>query len=105
MAETMRDATVCVAYGTAVRQLVVSVQWQQDLTARAALDRSGLLDEYPEIDVENLVLGIFGRPVPEHHVLQPGDRVEIGRPLIRDPREMRWEAVADGGVVGQKKSG
>ena len=83
MAEAVRDATVSVAYGTAVRQSVVSVQWQQGLTARAAFDRSGLLDEYPEIDLESLALGIFGRPVPEHYVLQPGDRVEIGRPLIR----------------------
>lgn len=105
MAEATLDATVAVAYGTAGRQSVVSVEWQRGLTARAAVDRSGLLEDYPEIDVDNLVLGIFGRPVPEQHVLQPGDRVEIGRPLIRDPREMRWDAVAGGAVVGQKKSG
>ena len=104
MAETMHGAAVSVAYGTAARQSIVSVPWERDLTARAALDQSGLLDEYPDIDVENLVLGVFGSPVPAHHVLQPGDRLEIGRPLIRDPREMRWEAVADGGVVGQKKN-
>lgn len=104
MAETIVDAMVAVAYGTAVRQSVVTVAWRSGLTAQAAVERSGLLEEYPEIDAENLVLGIFGRPVPGQHVLQPGDRVEIGRPLIRDPREMRWDAVADGGVVGQKKS-
>jgi putative ubiquitin-RnfH superfamily antitoxin RatB of RatAB toxin-antitoxin module len=104
MAEITPAATVSVAYGTAAGQSVVPVQWHRGLTARAALDLSGLLDEYPDIDVDNLVLGIFGRPVSENHRLQPGDRVEIGRPLIRDPREMRWEAVAGGGVVGQKKS-
>ena len=104
MAETVLDAMVAVAYGTAVRQSVVTVAWRSGLTAKAAVERSGLLEEYPEIDAENLVLGVFGKPVPEQHALQPGDRVEIGRPLIRDPREMRWEAVADGGVVGQKKS-
>ena len=103
MAETGSDTRVSVAYGTAVRQSVVSVPWHQGLTARAALDHSGLLEAYPEIDSNNLVLGIFGRPVSGQTVLQPGDRVEIGRPLIRDPREMRWDAVADGGVVGQKK--
>lgn len=104
MAETVPDATVAVAYGTAVQQSVITVEWRAGLTAKAAVERSGLLEEYREIDAENLVLGVFGRPVPEQHVLQPGDRVEIGRPLMRDPREMRWEAVADGGVVGQKKS-
>ena len=55
--------------------------------------------------MSDLVLGIFGAPVPEQRVLQPGDRVEIARPLIRDPREMRWDAVAEGSVVGQKKGG
>ncbi len=60
---------------------------------------------YPEIDADGLVLGVFGQRVPDDYALQPGDRVEIGRPLIRDPREMRREAVADGGVVGQKKPG
>lgn len=103
MAETKVDATVSVAFGTAERQSVVSVPWMPDLTARAALDRSGLLEEFPDIDVNNLALGIYGRPVPADHVLQPGDRVEIGRPLLRDPRDMRREAVADGGVVGQKR--
>ena len=105
MAGTMPDKPVCVAYGTADRQSVVPVDWRPDLTARAAVDDSGLLDAYPEIDCEKLTLGIFGRPVPAQHVLQPGDRVEIGRPLIRDPRQMRREAVADGAVVGQKKHG
>lgn len=103
MVEPKTDDTVSVAYGTAARQSVVAVQWQEGLTARAALDQSGLLDEYPEIDTRNLILGIFGRLIAEHHVLQPGDRVEIGRPLIRDPREMRWEAVAEGEVVGRRR--
>ena len=104
MAETKLEAQVSVACGTAERQSVVSLPWQRDLTARQALDQSGLLAAYPEIDAGTLVLGIFGRPVAEQHVLKPGDRVEIGRPLIRDPREMRRDAVADGGVVGQKTS-
>ena len=102
MAEPVLEPTVAVAYGTTARQSVVSLPWQADLTARAAVERSGLLEAYPEIDASNLVLGIFGAPVPEQRVLQPGDRVEIARPLIRDPREMRWDAVAAGSVVGQK---
>jgi len=105
MTETATDPNVDVAYGTADSQTVVAVEWQPDLTARAAVDRSGLLDKHPEIDIEGLVLGVFNQPVPDQHVLRPGDRVEIGRPLIRDPREMRWEAVAEGAVVGQKKNG
>ncbi len=105
MAETTPDKSVSVAYGTAVQQTVVSVDWDPGLTARMAVERSGLLDAYPEIDRKNLTLGIFGRPVPADHALQPGDRVEIARPLIRDPRQMRREAVAEGAVVGQKKGG
>jgi len=104
MVEDNRDAFVSVAYGAAARQSIVDVNWEPNLTARMAVDRSGLLAEYPDIDTGNLVLGIFGRLVAQEHVLQPGDRVEIGRPLIRDPRDMRRDAVAGGGVVGRKTS-
>ena len=100
MAEPDSAATVAVAYGTRERQRVVTLPWAAGLTARLALERSGLAEEFPEIGERELVLGIFGRPVAPDEPLRPGDRVEIGRPLDRDPREMRREAVAGGDVVG-----
>ena len=81
----------------------VEVAWSPGLTARAAVDESGLLEAFPEIDREKLVLGIFGHEVPMNRALRAGERVEICRPLIQDPRDMRREAVAEGQVIGLRK--
>ena len=58
-------------------------------TVGEAIERSGLAAEFPDLVVDPRAVGIFGRKVPLDHVLQPGDRVEIYRPLIADPREAR----------------
>jgi len=105
MAEIEADAPVEVAYGRPDRQAVVEVRWEPGLTARVAVERSGLLAEFPEIDAGALVLGRFGERIPEAQTLRAGDRVEICRPLVQDPREMRRDALARGGVIGKPKRG
>lgn len=95
--------TVQVACGTAERQSVVTLPWQAGLTAAAAVERSGLLAQFPEIDAGALVLGIYGSRVTPSQPLEPGDRVEIGRPLIADPRDMRRAALSAGGVMGRPR--
>ncbi|HEX9878087.1 MAG TPA: RnfH family protein [Gammaproteobacteria bacterium] len=94
-------AHVEVAYGTAQRQSLIELPWRAGLTAGEAVEASGLLEEYPEILERPLVLGIFGARVERDRVLEAGDRVEICRPLIQDPRDMRREALARGGVIGR----
>ena len=64
------------------------------LTALQAFELSGLPDRYPEIRQRPVVLGIFGEVCPPDRALNPGDRVEIYRPLRHDPRVMRRERVA-----------
>jgi len=63
-------------------------------TVGAAIGVSGLLGEYPEIDLERNRLGIFGRLVRRETVVRSGDRVEIYRPLLADPKEVRRRRVA-----------
>ena len=101
--ETGRAETVEVAYGKPDVQVVVEVGLTPALTAREAVERSGLLERFPEIDTATLVLGIYGKRVPDSQRLRAGDRVEICRPLKIDPRDMRRVALAAGTVMGQPR--
>jgi putative ubiquitin-RnfH superfamily antitoxin RatB of RatAB toxin-antitoxin module len=89
MAAHVPESTVEVVYATADEQRVVRVPFAPGLTAEQAVRDSGLLDAFPETAARTLVLGIFGTRVELWHRLAPGDRVEIARPLLRDPRERR----------------
>ena len=82
---------VHVVYAEPDVQRVVRVAHVPGLTAEQAVHASGLLDELPAISTDGLVLGVFGVRVDGTRVLEPGDRVEICRPLERDPRERRRE--------------
>ncbi|HSG65622.1 MAG TPA: RnfH family protein [Gammaproteobacteria bacterium] len=103
MADDSNVAVVTVAYGRPQMQVVVEIGLAPGLTAREAVDRSGLLERFPEIDAGALVLGIYGQRVGESQLLRAGDRVEICRPLRQDPRDMRREALAAGTVMGRPK--
>jgi uncharacterized protein len=63
-------------------------------TVRQALERAGLTRRFPEIDVAQAVLGIRGKRVESGRVLEEGDRLEILRPLIVDPKEARRRRAA-----------
>jgi len=90
MAETRgAPAAVEVVYATRDVQESTTVAHEPGLTAQQAVERSGLAERFPEIRARPLVLGVFGARVALGHELAPGDRVEICRPLVRDPRERR----------------
>lgn len=78
-----------VAYARPDRQRLVTVDLAAGATARDAVHASGLANEFPEIDVERVPLGVFGRACAGDTVLRAGDRVEIYRPLQVDPKEAR----------------
>ena len=88
--------TVEVAYALAHKQKVVQLQVASGTSARDAALRSGLDAEFSDIDLQGSALGIFGKGVarPEEHILQDGDRVEIYRPLLADPKEVRKQRAA-----------
>ncbi len=99
------DETVEVVYATPEAQRVVTIAFTPGLTAVQAARRTGLLDEFPEIQASPLVLGVFGERVEEDRQLVPGERVEICRPLKQDPRTMRSSLAASGGVMGRRQGG
>lgn len=62
------------------------------MTAIEAVELSGVLKRYPHLDPAGLSLGIFMHPVAHDRVLEDGDRVEIYRPLLGDPKEISKKA-------------
>jgi hypothetical protein len=94
-----RGTTISVLYALPEEQVIVELQLTPGLTARAAVERSGLLERFPEILEHDLLLGIFGADVSHDRVLNSGDRVEISRPLLADPRDRRRELLIDGRVM------
>mgnify|MGYP001492356450 CR=1 FL=1 len=88
--------TVEVAYALAHKQKIVQMQVAQGTSARDAALRSGLDIDFPDIDLQGSPLGVFGKTIarPEEHILQAGDRVEIYRPLLADPKEVRKQRAA-----------
>jgi putative ubiquitin-RnfH superfamily antitoxin RatB of RatAB toxin-antitoxin module len=99
------DRAVEVVYARADVQSVVRLALPSDgMTAAQAITASGLCGKYPELATGNLTVGIFGRPCEPTRVLQPGDRVEIYRPLRNDPRAMRRARAAaeSGSRLGPK---
>ncbi|MCY4473268.1 MAG: RnfH family protein [Kistimonas sp.] len=73
------------------RQRLVRIRVLRGTTMRSAVMQSGLAEHFPEIDLATAPLGIFGKQVtePDSRELADGERVEVYRPLLTDPRELR----------------
>ena len=91
--------TVEVAYARADEQRIVELTVPPDTTVREAIEKSGIMEHFPEIDLTKNKVGIFGKLSKLDARLQPGDRVEIYRPLIADPKEARKKRAAEGKVM------
>ncbi len=91
---------VSVVYATPTVQTVVSVSVSAGTTVAQAVQRSGLSRVHPDIGAE-WVVGVFGRVVPPDTRLMPGDRVEIYRPLLADPKDTRRELAKRGRTMAR----
>lgn len=86
-----------VAYATPGKQLILPVSVAEGATVMDAIKHSGINELFPEIvDMDDLKLGVFGKICKADRVLQAGDRVEIYRQLIADPKEVRKQRAAAG---------
>ena len=82
--------TVEVAYARPDSQRIVSLDVEPGTTLIQAVERSAIVDSYPEIDLEAATFGVFGKVEKQRdRVLRDGDRVEIYRPLLIDPKAKR----------------
>lgn len=96
MAE-MINVEVC--YALADKQALVSVKLPQGAKLQQALEASGLLVKHPEIDLKKNKFGVFAKLSKLDSILRDRDRVEIYRPLIADPKEVRKQRAAEGKVM------
>ncbi|MGP6431620.1 RnfH family protein [Pseudomonas paraglycinae] len=80
-----------VVYAAVDRQVLRVISVAEGTTVRAALMASGIDAEFPELDLKSCPLGIFGKVIadPDTRQVQEGDRIEIYRPLLADPKEVR----------------
>ena len=100
MADSIR---IEIAYAKPARQELVELKLPLGSTIQQAIEVSGLLQRYPEIELSKAKVGIYGKLAKLDTALRDKDRVEIYRPLIADPKEVRKQRAAAGKVM--KKGG
>ncbi|BBP00451.1 UPF0125 protein [Sulfuriferula nivalis] len=99
----MSQGMVEVAYAKPEEQIIIPVVAQEGMTVAAAIEASGILNKFPEIDLKLNKVGIFGKLVKADTILRDKDRVEIYRKLIADPKEVRRQRADEGKAM--KKGG
>lgn len=85
----MPDITVEVVYALPEKQYLRQVKLAEGSSVEQAIQASGLLELRHDIDLTQNKIGIYSRPVKLQDKVNDGDRVEIYRPLIADPKELR----------------
>ncbi|MEQ4531741.1 MAG: RnfH family protein [Mixta sp.] len=85
----MPDVTVEVVYALPEKQYLRQVKLAEGSSVEQAIQASGLLELRHDIDLTQNKIGIYSRPVKLQDEVNDGDRVEIYRPLIADPKELR----------------
>lgn len=88
-----------VVYALADAQDLARLSLPEGSTAMQAIEASGLLVKHPEIDMKKNKIGVFAKLAKADTVLRDRDRVEIYRPLIADPKEVRKQRAAEGKIM------
>lgn len=93
-----------VAYALADKQTLLSFEVDESVTLQQAIELSGILAIYPQIDLSKDKTGIFGKIAKLDTVLREKDRVEIYRPLVADPKQVRKQRAAEGKNMRSNKN-
>lgn len=91
-----------VAYATPEKQSILVLDIDAWISPREAIKLSEIKLEFPEIDLENAKIGIFGKLIADSYQLKEKDRIEIYRPLLADPKEVRRRLAAEGKTMGKR---
>jgi putative ubiquitin-RnfH superfamily antitoxin RatB of RatAB toxin-antitoxin module len=94
MTATGPDIDVTVVLALADRATEIPLQLPAGATVAEALERSGLAARHPELDMARAPVGIFGRLAERDAILADGDRVEVYRPLLVQPKARRQSRAA-----------
>ena len=88
------EILVEVAYALPEEQIIISIKVPTKFNVKQAIEESGIQKKFPDIDLSKNKVGIFGKKTTLDHLLKDKDRIEIYRPLILDPKEMRRKRAA-----------
>ena len=88
------EILVEIAYAMPDEQVILSIKVPTKSDVKQAIEKSGIQIKFPSIDLSKNKVGIFGKKTTLDHVLKNRDRIEIYRPLILDPKEMRRKRAA-----------
>ena len=93
-----------VAYALPDRQELISLAVPKGTSVYDAAVQSKIVDKFPDLELESASMGIFGKgeKKPKERILEAGERVEIYRPLIADPKEVRKRRAAEAKVKREK---
>jgi len=78
-----------VVFATPEKQLLLSVVLAKDDTVQQVIDKSEVLNQYPEINLSTMPVGIFGKTCKLDQRVEAGERIEIYRPLLQNPMDAR----------------
>lgn len=91
-----------IVYALREEQVLLTLEVEEGTTVGEAIERSGITTRFRGIDVERARVGIFGRLTRLDARLREGDRIEIYRPLIADPKQARRARAKRGGATGRR---
>lgn len=87
--EASNHINIEIAYALPDEQVILSLEIDEDCTVEDAIKRSGILENYPQIDLGTDKVGVFGKMCKLSATLRDKDRIEIYRKLTADPKESR----------------
>ena len=85
-----------VSYALPKKQIIIPVLVSKGISVKEAIDLSGILKKFTGINLTTNQIGIFGKLTTLDKILRDRDRIEIYRPLVADPKEIRRKRVAEG---------
>ena len=88
------EILVEIAYALSEEQVIISIKVPTIFNVQQAIEKSGIQKKFPSIDLSKNKVGIFGKKTTLDQTLNDRDRIEIYRPLILDPKEMRRKRAA-----------
>jgi len=99
----MEKLNVEIVYALPEKQTLLSFQVEEGTTLDQGIELSGIQAHYPDLDLATMKVGLFGKLTPRTHVLREKDRIELYRPLLADPKEVRKRRAEAGKAM--KKGG
>ncbi|MEI6414025.1 MAG: RnfH family protein [Pseudomonadota bacterium] len=87
-----------IAYATPRRQFWMTLDLPEGTRVQEAIERSGVLNQFPEIDLQRQKIGIFSKITALDTALEDGDRIEIYRPLTADPKKVKRRGKSEGEI-------